>query len=428
MTKNARFRFTTLFLLAILLMSSTALSAFAEPEESFTLVESPESADSDLSNVPDLSDEPEVVVESLDKNGKPVENTDVVVKSLSDDSGIVFTGKTDKKGQIRFKSKVSAEQIASAPGNAADAVYEIWFSSPDNELSREVVAVPHIKDRGKAEPNTLKELEKSRKKLVKTIFKGEKKAPPKKEKQTAGQVQTLALVCEPLVGMYKACNKTDTTTSHETKIGSFNVSSNETVAFSMTSSAKVTINIGYKKNSDPWTYNGAVSLSSDTSTTVDYSVPGTCMYIGSSMQCNLTRDVYAWYKYRYQKYDVYYGNTYEWTENSVTPIELNGSSVKENWYSNGNNGKPYADVTASKYGAPFVIGNKGTSASTQKSYTSERSFTAGVSVSTPIGTFNSDVVTAYKSAHSIKWTAGAGYTFAHYDMDNTGRNWYVTKG
>jgi hypothetical protein len=111
------------------------------------------------------------------------------------------------------------------------------------------------------------------------------------------------------------------------------------------------------------------------------------------------------------------------TEYKTVPTALVGSSTKEEWVYNSNNGKPATGVAAGQYGAWFAI-NK--NASTTKSYSKEKTYSNAFEIPTPVGSFSGSVTTAYKSAHSINWSTTNNTTYYHYDMDNTLSMFYAT--
>ncbi|MFS1518546.1 hypothetical protein V1503_19095 [Bacillus sp. SCS-151] len=371
----------------------------------------------------------EVYIEAYDKDGKIAEGTEVSIFSLSEDgSERVFNDFIGKNGKLKFNSSISSSKLEDAPGNVADAVYEVYFSSPDNELKREVFSVSHIKDKELAkQEKALDKLNKDRKKVISTKFSGDKKI---KENNSASMksvegISTLAsLSCEPLVAEYKKCNYTFENSTEDTKVGEVNIGTDMNVSFSMTSAAKVNIYGGYSIDNDPWSQGGSVSLTSDVSTGIDYSIDGTCKYIGSTLYCDLTYDLYARYKYLYESYDLYFANDFQYTRRDVTPVTFVGSTTTENWASNGRNGKNWQDVKNSQYGASFSVSDV---KSTTKSYSSETTYSGGFGVSTPIGTFSGKVTTSYVDKHSIKYQANSGHIYWVYDYDWTENNWYVTK-
>ncbi|MFB9326733.1 hypothetical protein ACFFSY_12480 [Paenibacillus aurantiacus] len=399
----------------------------------------PELSASELEVLPELSETPAVTIEAVDSKELPVENAAVAIFALSEDDHKkpVFEGKTDKKGQIIFESRLSQKKIDSAPGEVADAVYEAYFVSPEHELTREVFIVPHAKNSiklksDKESKKALKVLEKDRIKTVKTKFTG-KDIPQKTEAASKEN----SLVSPMAVGDcyefgggvgYRICTKEEIQYNADVKVATVHLGSNEQVQFTLNSGAKVSLSSGVKKNgATGWTLNGSLGYSVDINTGADLTVNGKCIY-DNITYCNVARDIYVWYYYLYKKSDVMYYNTYQWSEYSITPIRLNGPSSTAKYYVSSMDGKPSADVFNNKYGALFEVFNNSTGTGSRPySYTTEYTFAAGVEIPIPVGTWSNSVTTAFRTAHNFVWkTSVVGANYVHYDYDGTGKMWYVT--
>lgn len=413
---------------SILLFIYAAIPALAAPSTTNISTE----IDSSLLTETDLpiSEQPEVILQSLDITGKSQPGVGVAIRDLSDTKTVVYRGVTDEFGQLKFKSNVSNDFINKSTRNVVDAVYEAYFISPDGDLVRTVFSVPHVKDRSKLDQKELKLLEKNRDKNV--VVKQAKTANQilAQDIETTSPASTSASNCEILVDGYEKCLVESHTYSVPTKVASINVASGEKVDFNLTSSAKVNLQAGYKKDSNPFSYSGSVSLSTDTSTSVDYSFGGSCMYYGSSYSCNLARNVYAQYTFLYENYQMMRYGTLQWTEVDVTPTGLAGGSPQADYSYSDNNGRSASSVINNSYGANFAVYNNSSagSSSTTKSYTTEKTYSGAFSVATPVGTFSGGVTTAYKNSHSIKWyvPSVSSTTFYHYDYGTSGQDWYVT--
>lgn len=375
-----------------------------------------------------LNSSPELTFESLDSNGDILEGTMVTVINISEgeNARVVFQEKTDKHGKVKFKSIISQDNLNRSPGDIADAVYEVYFVSPEGEISKELFSVPHVKSSSKISNKELVKLEKERVKEVKMKFRGDSPKKDKLDTNTSNEAQPIsisALGCVDLGYTGSYCVNDERYYTADTKIGEVNLSYGETVAFNLTSSSRVAISSGIK-GADGWTKDSSVTLTSDTATSTDYTIPGNCLVSGSTSQCNLTRSVYAKYYYRYQQKDFYYQGSLVRKEYTVTPIQLNGSSTKAVWSTTTNNGKPVSGVIANNYGAYFVISS---GSSTTKSYSKEFAFTAAASIPTPVGTFGAGLNTSYKDAHSVKWSTSTSSKYYHYDLGTYNAKWYVTK-
>lgn len=380
-----------------------------------------------------LQTKPEVILESLNELGNPEPGTYVTVKDMSDAKKVVFQGRTDENGTVKFTSVASDEFLKKSIGNVADIVYEVFFVVPGGEVTRKVLSVPHIKDPSKVDSFDQKVLEKTRDKKVSVKATKAKDISNKQalSSESTSNIQPLGTVgtCDILMDGYKRCTTAAQDYSVSTKVGSVNVGSGEQVDFNLTSSAKISLAAGYKLDSNPFSPSGSVSLSADTSTSVDYSFGGTCAYFGSTLYCDTARNVYAMYQYHYEQTKLYRYDVLQRTEETVTPIGLVGGSTEYSYTQDSNNARPVSSVIANSYGPYFSVYNKSTgSSSTTKSYKSERTYGLAFTVNTPVGAFQGSATTQYANSHTIKWyvPSVSTTTFYHYDYSTNGGSYYVT--
>lgn len=375
-----------------------------------------------------LSDSPSITIEAIDQNGNIAVGTTVYITALTGGkSEIVLKEVIGESGKIQFKSIIPYEILQQAPGDVADMVYEILLISPDGEVKKEIISVQHPKNIQTLSVNDRMVLESDSLKEVKIQFTGDtldKVVPP----QTNNDNKLANSSSDNCYynGSATLCIVEEQYYTRPTKIGTVNVASGERVDFNLTSSAKVKLDIGYKSSpTSTWSVNGNVSLTSDVSTGVDYIVDGQCRIFWGTLECNLNRDLYANYEFRYTKTDWYNDlGYYMFTTYEVVPTRLIGSTNQETWNYLSQNGQSVADVTNNRYGAYFVITSR---ASTTKSYSAEQTFSIGFDVPTPVGTFSAKSETSYRTSHTIKWsTTSSSLTFYHYDWDNTGKMYYVT--
>lgn len=433
---------------------------------------------------PMLGAMPQVVLEAVDKNGAPAEGIMVTVVSVTEGK-TVLQQKTDKSGRVHFASTLPASVIKTAPGAVKDAVYEVYYVSPEGELQYTTMSVPHMKDLARAKAADRQELERGRVKYVQAHMNG-KPASPELTDSTVTTFTTepdplsssdpeympindpnFVIISDPVTTVNDGSSETSadgtvapndpepTTTvtdsgstvtpssigctylSYEqkycvreekwytkaTRIGEAHVGNGESVDFNLTSSAKVSFEIGYKVGSGSWGANGSVSLSSDTATGVDYTFTGTCTTVSGYYRCNLGRRIYANYEYRYQKRDWYWNGVYSTTTYEVLPTRLVGSTTYYTWFYSSRDGKSVSSVKGNSYGAYFQIAN---GVSTSRRYTAEEKFTLTATIPTPVGDWSPALTTQYVNSHSIKWYTSSSRVFYHYDWDRSGQNWYST--
>ncbi|GAA0134914.1 hypothetical protein YSY43_17540 [Paenibacillus sp. YSY-4.3] len=390
----------------------------------FSILCLPMSVAAENSNFP--STIPSVTIEALNNKGESVEGFLTLRVISGGESKVIYNGSLNSDGKYSFNS-TAPEQLETA-GDVFDVVYEAIVSSPDGEFAVEHFAVSHVKNGAinsfSAKANLNEE------QIVSIAFSGENNAnsysTPSSQFSTNAAISNWGPNCtgDP-IGNYN-CVDQEVYYTRPTKIGTVNVSSGETVTFSLSSSARVSIQKGVKASpSSSWSSNGSLTLATDSGTTVEYTIPGQCQIFWGSTECNLQRDIYANYQYRYSKVSFYNQFGYAFTEYYVVPTNVVGPSPQQGneWVYNSSNG--YSVASAKNQPQWFTVYS---GASNTKSYGSERTFSAGFDVSTPVGSFGGSVTTAYKNAHSIKWsTTQSNTTFYHYSLDSSGTMFYVTK-
>ncbi|WP_270166864.1 hypothetical protein [Paenibacillus sp. SYP-B4298] len=375
-----------------------------------------------------------ITIEAVNKDGEPTTGFLTLRVLHEEKSSVIFNGELNENGAYTYDS-IIPEGI-SAPGEVVDVVYEAIVTSQNGEVAVEHFVVSHDRvDKKNFEiksKNTF-EILNSNPQII-TMIVSERDTTNDVSQITATPSQSNINVgitswgpnCtgDP-VGNYH-CVDSEVYYTKPTKIGTVNVANGETVNFSLSSSARVSIQRGVKLSpASNWSANGSVTLTADTGTTVDYSISGQCRIFWGSSECNLQRDLYANYQYRYSKISFYNQFGYLFTEYYVVPIALVGPSpVQGNeWSYNSTNGYTLASAKSQPQWFTVYQG-----ASNTKSYGSERTFSGGVEVSTPVGSFVGSITTAYKNAHTIKWsTSLTNTTFYHYSLDSSGSMFYVTK-
>lgn len=375
-----------------------------------------------------LADRPEVTLEAMDKSGTPVEGAWITILSLTDGGEIVFQGQADPTGRVHFASSLPATANIRRV-NVIDAVYEAYFVAPTGEIQVRTFSVPHVKELAKTSVKDRESLERGRIKTVTATLNVAEKMLPSQQTQPPNdaEVGIMALGCTYLGYDSKVCVEDEQTSSQLTLIAKINVGNQERVDFTLTQSANVSLQSGFKSaEGSPWGIDISYTQSADTSTGIDYSFTGTCVYVGG-YTCNPGRNVFAYYSFLYQKKAYYYKDGFLRREWTVKPMGLFGSTSYYEWYNDSRNGKPVTDVIGGMYGAKFEIFNDPFAGSTTRSYTTEKTFAAAFTVPTPVGSFTGGLTTAYKSAHTIKWSTTSSTHFWHYDYSTSNGDLYVTQ-
>lgn len=370
-----------------------------------------------------LADSPVILLEALNSDESPAENVTVTIRALTGNGGVVFRGETDRRGQVKFISKAPADVLKAAPGDVADMVYEAYFVTADGQIRSSVFSVPHLKRSEAISAEDRKRLEPEFTQKVQVQF--EDNAVVKSESTDITQdAVTAAEWCEWMGSGVHLCLVDQRYYNEDTLITDVHSDTGERVEITLTSSSRVKIDVGYKnKFMNAWDVNGTVTLSADVSaTTVDYGFNNNMGRLG--------RHIYATYKYLYERREWRYHDQDQGTwhvfdeEHKVIPISLVGPSTLTIWFSDSRNGKPVADVRNHVYGDRFPIFNEG---SNTLSYSSEHGFSAAASIPTPAGTFTPSLTTAFGSSQRIQWSTTTDNIYWHYDLDRSGKMWYVTR-
>lgn len=356
------------------------------------------------------------MLEALDKDGRPAQNVVVTVRALTGGSGIVFQGMTDKQGRVNFTSKAPAEMLKAAPWDVADMVYEVYFVTP-GEVRSTTFSVPHLKRPEAVSPKDKETIERGREKQLQVRVQADATTLSEVNATEAmGTVTPSQLGCV-MIGLgWEACVTEEQAYTKETEIARVFSDDGEQVEVTFATGSKVKIESGLKSGSGSWSVDGSVALSTSTTTSVAYSFTNSVGKMGRAIHAN--------YEYLYQKKEINYQYKYQYTEHTVTPIRLVGSSTYYYWFNDSRNGKTVSDVQNNVYGGWFSVNSN---ASTTKSYTKENEYSLAASVPTPVGTFSPKVTTAYSTAHTIKWSTNSSNTYYHYDWDRSGGMWYVTR-
>lgn len=403
-----------------------------------------------------FSPQSDVLIQVKKSDGSSSSSADIVLIDLTGSSEVVYRGETDARGDIYITN--TELKRASKLNAQPDIVYEAFILSDEGTLTRTVFSLPNpnyktkevvLKENNAQKSSSInkivliedeaikEETEEATEEKVEGIAELSKTIEDNGSFETnelsAQNVSASSTGCFTLVESYIKCPIASNTIGADTKIAAINVGSGESVAFNLTSSAKVSLQAGSKRDTSAFSVAGSVTLSADSSTSVDYNFGGSCGYFGSSFSCNLTRNVYAKYSYLYEKFEIKRYGVVQWTETTVTPIKLEGSSSTYEYTYNSNNGRAVSTLlaNANTYGVPFEVFHKAApigDGRTTKTYSSEKTFTGGIAVPTPAGTFSGNVTTAYKNSHSITWfiSSVSATTYYHYDYKTNGQEYYVT--
>lgn len=370
---------------------------------------------------PGLTDSPVIVLEALNSDGSPAENVTVTIRALTGNGGVVFQGETNRQGQVNFISRVPADILKAAPGDVADMVYEAYFTTPDGQVRTSVFSVPHLKQSEAISVEDRRRLEPELTQKVQVQF--QNNAVVKSEStDIVPDAATTQEWCEWMGNNVYLCLVDQRFYNEDTLITDVHSDLGENIDITLTSSARVKIDVGYKnKFMNTWGVDGRVTLSADVkSTSVDYPLTNNMGRYG--------RHVYATYKYLYERREWRYHNqgTYQVfdEEHKVIPISLVGPSTLTIWFTDSRNGKPVSDVRDGLYGDRFPIFKEGHATI---SYSSEQGFSVAAIIPTPVGSFSPSLTTAFGTAQKIKWHTTTDNIYWHYDLDRSGKMWYVTR-
>jgi len=399
--------------LALILISSMLVVPVNASESDFSIMEN----------------NPQIVI----KSDYAEEGTRVSVKVLESDyvkEETVFYGTVKPNEPLVLTPEIS-QDIFNDEVQIIDLVYNVTLVSPDNHIQMEYVSIPYVSEKHPIKHDVISELNNLQTVTIESNFNQDNHYNIPKVGTAPNNSMSLAaapnyLSCERLDSFVEKCILETRGYSVPTKIATVHVGDGEKVKFNFKTGANIKVGIGYKKGSS-WTVEGTTSKSINSTLHYDFT--------GSS-STNTQYDLYANVDYVYEKFDlvalpssggsagqrIVIGTEYKLIPGKVIgPADTPIKSVK-----NSNNGKPASEVLADKWGANFTIQSV---TGLTKYYSVESTFSGGLSIATPAGTFTSSVSTSYVKSHEIAYSvpSGSKYKYLHYDLDRKGKEFYVTR-
>lgn len=350
----------------------------------------------------------EVTVHVMDVDGSPARNAKVFV-TRGDDGSFVFVGNTDENGKIAFQ----IDKPARIEEDVVDRVYAIRVLTADGELKVRHINVPYVREGRTIAKEAAEQVQDG---IVQLQLTGE----PNSVRAASTSDGFLLLnpgQCERWPDGSRVCLLSRTLQTRPAEVVRVHLVKNETATVTIERESTQTLESGYNSGGK-WSVSGTLTFQIAGRRETIHPLTGTDMGNGASVHI-VTRN----YEVAIEHWSIEapFGDARaEWYE--VYAVRHLGPGSTGLGYDS-RNGKPWLDVINQVYGAHITL-DPGVSRRTTN--TSTTTFSSGITVTTPVGTFSGKVTNSFKSTDTILLSNPTNKPIYHYDWDRTGNQWYAT--